>query len=75
MSGKREQPPKIWVYWSKREKDFMVNWDDGCTIPSARYVVSHFTKEFIEELQSRGYDTTTLRFSIKKKPVTEGAKQ
>lgn len=79
MSGKRsrdksknELTPRIRVYWSKTEKDLMVNWDAGCSSSTANYIICNFTKSFIDELEKRGYDVSTLRFQIRKKPYTEG---
>lgn len=58
---------KVWVYWSEREKDLMVNWDSERTKANPRYILGMFTQEHLDELDRRGYDITTLRFSIKKK--------
>ena len=71
---------KLVAFWSSREKDFVVKYprrEDGALVfsvfsgkqphidlSSKSKIV--FDKSFIEELTDRGYDLTTLRFSIKK---------
>ena len=69
------------VFWSKREQDFLIRYPsspDGhlaCSIFTSerqRYDYEQrevvFDKSFVAELESRGYDTTTLRFSVKRRP-------
>lgn len=62
--------PGLRVRWSKREKDLLFEYDkhkwDG------HYLYSVFTKAFTAELESRGFDVTTLRFTVKRKTETKG---
>jgi len=55
------------VYWSKRERDLMVDWDREATGANPRHIIELFPQDVLDELDRRGYDITTLRFSIKKK--------
>jgi len=69
---------KLTVKWSKRKRDFIINWpgheSDGHLINrvfgnhTIRFdpFVNHNIVEpsLIEELENRGYDTTTLRFEV-----------
>lgn len=60
--------PRIRIYWSKREEDLMVNWDPGTSKQTAKYLLYLFGPSVLAELDRRGYDTTTIRFQIRKKP-------
>lgn len=61
--------PRIRVYWGKKENDLMVAWDEGASRQTSKYLISQvFPKEVLQELDRRGYDTTTIRFQIRKKP-------
>lgn len=57
--------PALRAWWSKREGDVMYQWDrrpvDG------RLMHSHLSP-LLEELDRRGFDLTTVRFSIRRKP-------
>jgi len=60
---------KLTYKWSKREKDFLIHFPRKC---DGHLVNSFFNghvngKEFLEELEKRGYDLTTLKFEIKEK--------
>ncbi len=67
---------KLTFKWSKREKDLICHFPDS---PDGALVFDSFTSErfrpaskiwsksFVAELKERGYDITTLKFSIKKK--------
>jgi hypothetical protein len=61
------QVPRIRVYWSKPQKDLAVAWDKEAGGANPRYILGLFPVDVTEELERRGYDITTLRFSIKKK--------
>lgn len=61
--------PRIRMYWSKKEKDLMVNWEPGTCRATARYLMHVITLEVMEELDRRGFDTTTIRFQIRRKPI------
>ena len=52
------------AYWSKKEWDVMIDTPTG---PSGHWLASVFCKEFLKELDERGYDKTTLRFSVKQR--------
>lgn len=63
---------KLTVRWSKRERDFMFNAPrkvDGMlahdVLCCPRLAVDdRWLSSFVEELKRRGYDVTTLRFSV-----------
>lgn len=56
---------KLSAHWSKKENDHMINWPVGVqTKADAWYLHGIFSKEFKEELERRGYDLKTLKFSI-----------
>ena len=57
------------VHWSKAENDWMCGGPTSATRALLAFdlVGSDTFKELIKELDKRGYDTTTLRFSVKKK--------
>lgn len=62
------------IYWSKREKDWMI---DGPNGPDKHLTHAWMSgrltfDQFIEELQTRGYDVSTLRLSVKRPATTEG---
>ena len=52
------------VYWSKREKDWMI---DSATRPSGHLMcnVLEKIKDELADLDERGYDLTTLRLTVK----------
>lgn len=66
-------------HWSKKERDFVVefpNKPDGHLLNYYLYTLKpppsplrpgETTMTLAEELEARGYDLTTLKFSIKKK--------
>jgi hypothetical protein len=59
--------------WSKRENDWLIDYPNG---PDGHFMHSEMLrtevfKNFVNELQERGYDTTTLRISVKKEPNHE----
>lgn len=64
------------MYWSKKEKDIMYSYPSkvdghmlhhrlGCEVYSR--LEDKYDLSFFKELEARGYDLTTLRFSICKK--------
>lgn len=59
--------PGVRVKYSKREHDLVVDWDSETSKANPGYIIGIFTNEIVQELERRGYDTTTLRFSIRKK--------
>lgn len=69
------------IRWSKKEKDFLIHYPsspDGhlcyghfcCDRPKSRYRITDpmdaFDPSFVDELRARGYDVTTLKFSVKR---------
>lgn len=63
------------VNWSKKENDFMIHYPRSCDgnliqdfLFGKRYAFNGIKeKDIREELEKRGYDLTTLKFSIKRK--------
>lgn len=70
--------PQLLARWSKRERDLLFKWDEGCSKSDGGLLHSFLTfiqwpdnKSLVDELKARGYDLTTLRFSIRKLPPQE----
>ncbi len=70
---KRDRENALFANWSKRQKDVMFHYpskSDGhwlhCWFSWARVGIDKTS--FLEQLEERGYDITTLRFSVKKDP-------
>ena len=59
--------PRIRVWWSKKERDLMVTCDPGTETSAGRVILNVFSEDVLIELDRRGYDTTTIRFQIRKK--------
>ena len=75
-------PNKLSIKWSKREKDFIINYPRRCDgalishvilsdrlgycLPSNehKYPRNFIIENLVKELESRGYDITTLKFSV-----------
>lgn len=56
---------KLRARWSKKEKDLMLHFPEGISTKSdAHWLSCLFDKQFTDELSRRGYDPTTLKFSI-----------
>jgi hypothetical protein len=55
------------AYWSKREHDVMIGYPRKC---DGHWLSGVFNKAFTDELTARGYDVTTMRFSIQQIKVT-----
>jgi hypothetical protein len=61
--------PRVRAYYSKVEGQLMIAWDPGADKALSRYLFhTAFNEEVLEELDRRGYDVTTIRFQIRKKP-------
>lgn len=59
---------KLRANWSKREDDVMLHYPLGIGSRSDGHWLSGvFNKAFTDELASRGYDITTMKFSIEPK--------
>lgn len=64
-----ELQPRIRLWWNKKEKDLRGYCDPGTSKSAAHYLMSYaLTKEVLDELDARGYDLSTLRFQIRRKP-------
>lgn len=64
-----DETTTLGVHWSKREQDWITtypNRPDGHLIHNDLLRTDVFN-ELVKELKERGYDTDTLRFSVKKK--------
>lgn len=56
---------KLRADWSKRENDIILHWPLGSqTKCDASWLSDLFNKEVTAELEKRGYDVKTLKFSI-----------
>lgn len=55
------------MWWSKRERDLTVGWDKEPGTANPRYVLGLFSQEVLDELTQRGFDVTSLRFSISRR--------
>lgn len=66
---------RLWARWSKRERDLLFSWDAMQSGSAHGHLLHGFFdivqssngKSLVEELEARGFDITTLRFSIRKK--------
>lgn len=61
--------PKLTYKWSKKEKDFLIHYPRKCDGHLVHGFFSGYMngKEFMEELEKRGYDLKTLKFEVKEK--------
>jgi len=69
----KAKPNQLKAQWSKRHKDIVYVWGDDVSKGDSRLlhntinvVVNLGGKSLQEELIARGYDITTLKFSIQK---------
>jgi len=63
---------KFRVNWSKRERDLMIHFPLGYgTSSDGHWISSFFSKEFTAELEKRGYNIETFKFSIEPKKGNE----
>lgn len=59
---------KLRVVWSKRERDLMIHFPLGYGTKSDGHVMAGiFSEDVTRDLDERGYDVTTLKFSIEPK--------
>lgn len=70
----KRDPNTLSMSWSKREKDLLINYPskpDGhllhVRLNAPRFYGHEELPSFVQELEARGYDITTLRFSVKRK--------
>lgn len=77
--GRRVSWDTLLVRWDEHEADFKVWFPNKCDgglvlnhlVGNACSIGSeYFEDTFVDELEKRGYDPTTLRFTIKKKNET-----
>jgi len=68
-----KQSDKLHVKWSIRERDLIINFPLGIqTKCDGHFLASKvFSKEITDDLEKRGYDLTTLKFSIEPKKGDE----
>jgi len=80
-----DRAPKLSARWSKRERDLLISYPskpDGhllynmltmkrCRLDGTQPNGITYDKAFTEELEERGYDITTLKFSIERKRVED----
>ncbi len=58
---------KLRAYWGKKQEQLLF---DGPNRPDMRFLCYKiFNEEVLKELEARGYDISTLKFSIERKPV------
>lgn len=85
--GPTSKPGQLKVKWGKLPgdaPDVCVSWGEGCSGRDGNLLLSYLCTQrprygstemypsLVDELKSRGYDITTLRFSIeKKKPLAQ----
>ncbi len=77
MADQKPKPQRLRVRWHKRERDLLYSFDD---FKSNGGLLCHYfqgirwpqDKTLAEELTARGYDLTTLRFTISKFPSPTG---
>lgn len=69
------QPGELKARWSKRERDVLMEWggagadsSDGSWLNSWLSYHKGFDGTFLNELEARGYDMSTLRITVKRKP-------
>jgi hypothetical protein len=68
------KPKQLKAQWSKRQDDIVYSWGEGVSKADSHLLHGALTitmkwgdKSFQEELEARGYDIKTLKFSIYKK--------
>lgn len=68
------RPGELKARWSARERDVVMEWgaagadkSDGSWLNSWLSYHKGFDGTMLKELEARGYDLTTLRFSIRRK--------
>lgn len=85
--SKKTKKNSLRAFWSKKEKDIMFGWPDGLQTKTDGHFLYHrfsigpfnydgnLQLSFLEELDKRGYDLTTLSFSIRKKETPSPLKE
>lgn len=57
----------IEIKWNKKEEDLEVTWREGKG--TAIFILELFDKGFQKKLWDRGYDLTSLKFSINRRKL------
>ena len=63
----RAKPPRLGARWSKRERDILFTWDAMPGGSSNGHLLHNVLSPLAKELEARGFDLATMRFSIRKK--------
>jgi hypothetical protein len=85
---RRDPDNELWASYSKREHDILFHYPERCDGALLHYYLGcerlsysplsackyETDKSLFKKLEDRGYDITTLRFSIKKKPIDTPSK-
>ena len=58
---------RLQAFWNSRERDLYFNHGEGIGKCDAYLLNGHLTMGLMRELEKRGYDLDTLRFSVDKK--------
>ena len=76
----KAKPNQLKAQWSKSQKDIVFAWGEGIHKSDAHLLYAALNLKMKdggtsleEELLARGYDLTTLRFSVKKTRLTKRA--
>lgn len=72
----RAKPGELKAYWNSRESDVDFAWGgEGATKPDGGMLCHAlceqkglYDRTLVQELEHRGFDISTLRFSIRRKP-------
>lgn len=77
MSNRPNYNTHLMVKWSKKEQDLLIGGPNGpdrhlthqffSVVPYLSHEGKVVYENFVKELENRGYDITTLKFSIKRK--------
>lgn len=71
---RKPKPGELKVGWSNKERDIQFNWGQGIDRSNGHLMYDYFCRSkgilgttLVQELETRGFDLTTLKFSIMKK--------
>lgn len=62
---RRDYTNSLRADWSKRERDLMIRYPNR---PDGHWLSGLLSQQVLDELRERGYDPTTIRFSVMKDP-------
>lgn len=70
MRGKRHEDGWLTAQWSKKERDLVFGFPRKCDghLVYGAFSTTYLQKDFVTELKERGYDLTTLQFSVRRLP-------